>query len=172
LTAIRARFAAGAVVGGTSAGAAVLSTPMITGDERLPGGARPPSDSTEHWLTIARNDVITENGFSFVTNAIIDQHFVRRRRSNRLLGLVLESTQRLGVGIDESTALEIGPDGIWHVLGASVAVVFDARRARITPAAATLGASGITTHILPAGSRFDPRTGVATLPTASGTTTH
>jgi cyanophycinase len=116
--------------------------------------------------------VITENGFSFVTNAIIDQHFVRRRRSNRLLGLVLESTQRLGVGIDESTALEIGPDGIWHVLGASVAVVFDARRARITPAAATLGASGITTHILPAGSRFDPRTGVATLPTASGTTTH
>ncbi len=164
LTAIRARFAAGAVVGGTSAGAAVLSTPMITGDERTPGGARPPSDSTEHWLTIARNDVITQTGFSFVTNAIVDQHFVRRRRSNRLLGLVLESTQRLGVGIDESTAIEIGPDGIWHVLGASVAVVFDARQARITPGSATLGASGIRTHILPAGSRFDPRTGVATLP--------
>ncbi len=167
LAAIRARFVAGAVVGGTSAGAAVLSTPMITGDERVPGGARPPSDSTDHWLTIARNDVITQDGFAFVTNAIVDQHFVRRRRSNRLLSLVLESAQRLGVGIDESTALAIGPDGIWHVLGASVAVVFDARRARITPASATLGASGLTTHILPAGSRFDPRTGVATLPTTS-----
>lgn len=164
LRAICARFGDGAVVGGTSAGAAVLSTPMITGDERTPGGARPPGDSTDHWLTIARNDVITEPGFDFVRNAIVDQHFVRRRRQNRLLSLVLESRQKLGVGIDESTALRIGPDGIWHVLGASVAVIFDARKARITPLSATLGASGVVMHVLPAGSTFDPRSGAARLP--------
>jgi cyanophycinase len=164
LRAIHARFRDGAVVGGTSAGAAVLSTPMLTGDERTPGGARPPSDSTEHWLTIARNDVITEPGFDFMRTAIVDQHFVRRKRNNRLLSLVLESRQKLGVGIDESTALRIGPDGIWHVLGASVAVIYDARKARITPDAATLGASNVVMHVLPAGSRFNPRTGGATLP--------
>ena len=164
LRAIRMRFAAGAVVGGTSAGAAVLSTPMITGDEEKPGGARPPEDSTEHWMTIARNDVITQQGFDFLRTAIVDQHFVRRRRHNRLLSLVLESSQKLGVGIDESTALRIGPDGIWHVLGASVAVIYDARHAVVTPASKTLGASGIVSHILPAGSTFNPRTGVARLP--------
>jgi cyanophycinase len=164
LRAIRARFAAGAVVGGTSAGAAVLSTPMITGDEQKPGGARPPDDSTEHWMTIARNDVLTQPGFDFLRTAIVDQHFVRRRRHNRLLSLVLESSQKLGVGIDESTALRISADGIWHVLGASVAVIYDARHAVVTSASKTLGASGIVTHILPAGSTFNPRTGIATLP--------
>ena len=164
LRAIRRRYESGAVVGGTSAGAAVLSTPMITGDERRPGGARPPSDSSDNWLTIDRNDVITADGFGFLTTVIIDQHFVRRKRHNRLVSLVLESRQKLGVGIDESTALRIGRDGVWHVLGASVAVVYDARRSTTTRAAGPLGARGITMHVLPAGSRFDPRTGVAQLP--------
>ncbi len=164
LAAIRARFDAGAVVGGTSAGAAVLSTPMITGDERRPGGARPPADSSDVWLTIEREDVVTTDGFGFITNAIVDQHFLRRKRHNRLISLVLERPQRLGVGIDESTALRIGPDGIWHVLGASAVVVYDARAAQVTPAGATLGASGMRLHVLPAGSRFDPRDGSARLP--------
>ncbi len=164
LRAIQARFAAGAVVGGTSAGAAVLSTPMITGDERRPGGERRPADSTDNWLTIDRNDVITAEGFGFITEAIVDQHFVRRKRHNRLLSLVLERPQRLGVGIDESTALVIGPDGVWRVLGASVVVIYDARKATITRSAAPLGGSGIVMHVLPAGSRFDPRTAHATVP--------
>ena len=163
LRAIRARFLAGAVVGGTSAGAAVLSSVMITGDERRPGGDRPPDDSTEHWMTIARNDVITQPGFDFLRSAIVDQHFLRRRRHNRLLSLVLESSQKLGVGIDESTALRIGADGVWHVLGASVAVIYDARRAQVTRQSATLGTSGLVVHVLPAGSRYNPRTGTATL---------
>lgn len=164
LRAIRARFDAGAVVGGTSAGAAVLSTPMITGDEKRPGGARPPSDSSDNWLTIDRDDVITVEGFGFVTNAIIDQHFVRRKRHNRLISLVLERPQHLGVGIDESTALVIGPDGVWRVLGASVAVIYDARRAKVSAAGTTLGASSIQMHVLPAGSRFNPRDRTARLP--------
>lgn len=164
LAAIRTRFAAGAVVGGTSAGAAVLSTPMITGDERRPGGARPPSDSSENWLTIDRNDVITAEGFGYITDAIIDQHFVRRKRHNRLVSLVLESTQRLGVGIDESTALVIGPDGIWRVMGASVVVIYDARRSSVTGESQPLGARNIVMHIVPAGGSFNPRKREATLP--------
>lgn len=164
--AIKERFRRGAVVGGTSAGAAVMSTPMLTGDEKKPGGDRPPAkDSSDAYLTIARDDVVTADGFDLLPGAIVDQHFVRRRRNNRLLSLVLEHPDRVGVGIDESTALEVGPDGVWNVLGASVAVVFDARGARVTPpSASVLGAEGVRLHVLPAGSRFDPRTGRARLP--------
>lgn len=160
-SAIRARYAAGAVVGGTSAGAAVLSEVMITGDERRPGGTR--LDTTQAFITIDRNNVVTDTGFALVSNAIIDQHFVRRRRHNRLISLVLERPPHLGVGIDESTALLVHPDGRWSVEGASVVVIYDARRAERTSGSQP-GAAGMLMHVLPAGSRYDPRTGRATIP--------
>jgi cyanophycinase len=161
--AIKARYAAGAVIGGTSAGAAVMSAVMITGDERHPGGTRP--DSTLAWGTIARQNIVTAPGFALISEAIIDQHFLRRKRHNRLISLVLEREPHLGVGIDESTALVVRPDGTWAVRGASAVVVYDARRAERTAAdAPVLGASGVTMHVLPAGSTFDPRNGVARLP--------
>lgn len=164
--AIHARYAAGAVVGGTSAGAAVMSAAMITGDERHPGGVRPVKDSSASYMTIARDNLIMAEGFGLLTNAVVDQHFVRRKRNNRLVSVVLELPVHLGVGIDESTALVVEPSGMWRVAGESVAIVYDARKATITPVGTTLGARGITMHILPAGSRYDPRSGVATLPTA------
>jgi len=157
--AIKARYADGAVVGGTSAGAAVLSSRMITGSERRLGGDRPPSDSSEAYITVDRNNVITSDGFALVDNAVIDQHFVRRKRHNRLLSLVLEAPPHLGVGIDESTALVIESDGTWRVSGRSVVVIYDARRAETTPVEAkVLGASGVTMHVLPAGATFNPAT--------------
>ena len=159
------RFAAGAVIGGTSAGAAVMSRVMITGDERRRGGDRYPSDSSDAFLTIARDDVVTTEGFGFVTNAVVDQHFFRRRRHNRLISVVLEHPELVGVGIDESTALVVDPMGKWSVICASAAIVYDARRATITRAgAATLGATGVEMHVLPAGSSYDPSTGRAILP--------
>ena len=161
--AIRARYAGGAVVGGTSAGAAVLSQVMITGDERRPGGTRP--DTTLDWVTIDRANVVVDSGFALVDDAIIDQHFVRRKRHNRLVSLVLERAPHLGVGIDEGTALLVHPDGRWTVQGASVVVIYDARNASITPSSqAVLGGAGLRMHVLPAGGTFDPRTGQASLP--------
>jgi cyanophycinase len=164
--AIRARYRDGAVIGGTSAGAAVMSTPMLTGDERRPGGDRPPpKDSPNAYMTIARENVVTVPGFALLPGAIVDQHFLRRRRNNRLVSLVLEHPDLVGVGIDESTALEVDPNGVWQILGKSVAVVYDARHAAVTsPRAAVLGASEVRMHVLPAGSRYDPRTGKTTLP--------
>lgn len=161
--AIAARFAAGAVIGGTSAGAAVLSEHMITGDERRIGGDRPPSDSSTAYITIDRDNIVTADGFALVRNAIVDQHFLRRKRHNRLISLVLEQAPHLGVGIDESTALVIAPDGQWRVSGESVVVIYDARSAARTTTG-TLGGSGVLMHVLPKGSRFDPATGRATLP--------
>ena len=157
--AIRARFDRGAVIGGTSAGAAVLSTPMITGDEL---GQR--RDSTEAWTRVSRGSVAVDSGFGYLTTAIVDQHFLRRKRHNRLLSLVLANPPHLGVGIDEGTALIVEPSGLWRVEGASSVLIVDAREAqRTTDSAAVLGASGAKMHLLPAGSTYDPKAGVARL---------
>jgi cyanophycinase len=165
LDSIRSRYRHGAVVGGTSAGAAVMSDPMISGDERRPGGSRPPSDSSDGWMTIDRDDVVLVPGFGLLPNVTVDQHFLRRRRHNRLISVVLEHPTVVGIGIDESTALVVSPTGPWQVIGASQATVYDARRSTVTPTGKTLGASDVRVHVLPAGSTFDLSTGRASLPT-------
>jgi cyanophycinase len=163
-SAMHARYRAGAVIGGTSAGAAVMSAAMITGDERHPGGARPDS-STGGFMTIARNDIVIDSGFAFLRDAVVDQHFLRRKRHNRLISVALEDEPHLAAGIDESTALIVKPNGTWQVAGASVVIIYDARHAKVTPSRAdALGATDIRMHVLPAGSTYDPKTGVATLP--------
>jgi cyanophycinase len=145
-----------------------MSTPMITGDEKRPGGSRPPKDpddSSTVFMTIARDNIVTKEGFALLPGAVVDQHFVRRRRLNRLISVILEHPDLVGVGIDESTALEVGPDGRWKVLGESAAVVFDARKARVTPSGApALGAADVRMQVLPAGSSYDPVSGKAELP--------
>jgi cyanophycinase len=152
------------VIGGTSAGAAIMSDSMITGNQFRPG-----EDTSGYYdggyQRIARRAIEIVPGLGFLPNAVVDQHFVRRQRHNRLLSVVLERPALLGVGIDEGTALRVDPDGRWTVLGASAAVVYDARDAQITTSdASRLGGAGIHLHLLPAGSTFDPRTGRATLP--------
>ncbi|MCC6242531.1 MAG: cyanophycinase [Gemmatimonadaceae bacterium] len=157
--AIHARYAAGAVVGGTSAGAAVLSTPMITGTELDRG-----RDTTQDWTRIKRGTVQVDSGFSFLRDAIIDQHFLRRKRQNRLLSLVLATPPHLGAGIDEGTAIVVEPNGLWRIMGASSVLIVDAREARRTGGSApVLGASGVRMHLLPDGATFNPKTGAATL---------
>ena len=92
-------------------------------------------------------------------------HFIRRERANRLLSVVLEHPSLLGVGIDEGTAVEVPPRGPWRILGASAVLIYDARRARITPDdAPVLGATGVRLLVLSSGSTYDPTTGRATLP--------
>lgn len=157
--AIHARHAAGAVVGGTSAGAAVISTPMITGTELDRG-----RDSTQDWTRVKRGTVQVDSGFSFLTDVIVDQHFLRRKRQNRLLSLVFASAPHLGAGIDEGTAIIVEPSGLWRIMGASAVLIVDARDAdRTATDAPVLGASGVRMHLLPDGATFDPKTGTATL---------
>ncbi|AHG93614.1 cyanophycinase (plasmid) [Gemmatirosa kalamazoonensis] len=167
LHAIHARYQAGAVVGGTSAGAAIMSDSMLTGNQFRADGTVDTSGTG--WQRVARRSIEIVPGLGFLHGAVVDQHFLRRQRNNRLLSVVLERPTLLGVGIDEGTALRVDPDGRWTIEGASAAIVFDARDAAVTPAAspARLGASGIRLHVLPAGSTFDPRTGKATLPPAT-----
>jgi cyanophycinase len=166
LRAIHARYQAGAVVGGTSAGAAIMSDSMLTGNQFRVDGSLDTAGSG--YPRVARKSIEIVPGLGFLHGAVVDQHFLRRQRANRLMSVVLERPTLLGVGIDEGTALRVDPDGRWTVEGASAAVVYDARDAAVTPTSAPrLGATGLRVHVLPAGSTFDPRTGRAALPDAA-----
>jgi cyanophycinase len=147
-------YQSGCVIGGTSAGAAVMSEVMITGDEKRTDGKE------GSWEVIWADDIIRTRGFGFVKAAVIDQHFVTRRRLNRLIATVIENPKLVGVGIDESTAVLVRPDGRYEVLGENQVVVFDARRARTfkTPTG-RLGAHGMAMDVLVAGDVYDAATG-------------
>jgi cyanophycinase len=139
---IRKRFRAGAVVGGTSAGAAVLSQVMITGEADL--------------RAIRRGATQTADGLALWPKAIVDQHFVRRQRFNRLLSAVLDRPELVGVGVDESTAAILRGSKL-EVVGAAQVLIIDARKATI-PAGKTgdLGtAVGVELHVLTNGMTFD-----------------
>jgi cyanophycinase len=144
-------YRTGGTIGGTSAGAAVMSQMMITGDER----ANP--DSTNPYSFIRPGNIVTAEGFGFVEDAIVDQHFIRRKRFQRLLSLVLEHPAKLGIGIDEGTAVVMKPDRTFEVVGEATVLVIDASNVRNigTNPKNDLAASGIMLHLLKSGDRFD-----------------
>ncbi len=139
-------FARGGGIGGTSAGAAVLSEVMITGDGDL--------------TKLERGNIATARGFGFLTTCIVDQHFVARQRNNRLLSLVIEK-RLIGLGIDESTAVIYYPDDTFRVYGEGSVLVYDPRRATVPPApeCKRLTMEGIRLSVLKDGQTFDVRRG-------------
>jgi cyanophycinase len=133
LAAVRARFAAGVVFGGTSAGAAVMSARMITG---------------EGDFTVIDGDEVEERpGLGLLGGVIVDQHFVRRQRENRLFGLVLKHPEERGVGIDEDTALVVSDGRDAEVVGRGPVVLVDA-----------VGPDRLEVRVLRAGEKTDLRT--------------
>ena len=92
------------------------------------------------------------------TGGIVDQHFLRRQRHNRLLSAVLDHPSLIGVGIDEATAAIIHGNRI-EAVGRSAVVVFDARQAQVEKAAPGDVAAGrnIRTAVLRDGMVFELR---------------
>ncbi len=153
------RYKEGATIGGTSAGASVMSTVMLTGRMQ-----KPHNEEEVELLNIAKGMMEVSKGFGVIKGAIVDQHFMKRARYNRLVSAVLDHPQLIGIGIDEETALLVRPDGIWEVLGKYYVKFFDARRARIVDDEGPMAkASDIRMHILPAGSEFNAKSRKVTL---------
>ena len=143
----------GGIIGGTSAGAAVMSEMMITGDEKRK------VEEDHAFEKILTNNIVVTPGFGFIKTAIIDQHFVTRKRYNRLISLVAEHPELLGIGIDESTAVIVNPDEIFEVVGEQNVVVYDATSAKIDILPShTLSGFHIIMHVLKPGDRFDLKT--------------
>ena len=139
---IRTRHRDGAIVGGTSAGAAVMGKTMIGGQSDL--------DSLK-----AGTAPYLQDGMGLWPEAIIDQHFLQKGRFNRLALAVIDYPDLLGVGIDEETAVIVrGRD--FEVIGNSNVTVIDGRKAsreKLTkgePAAAR----NLKIHVLRAGMTF------------------
>ncbi|GAC1344601.1 MAG: hypothetical protein NVSMB14_08290 [Isosphaeraceae bacterium] len=109
--AIRTRFQQGAIIAGTSAGAAVMSDLMIAG-----------------WTRNADQRTLrTAHGLGLWPETIVDQHFLRRARTDRLKGIVLQHPELVGIGIDEATAVLVNGRE-FEVMGASKVIVLDARK--------------------------------------------
>ncbi len=139
---VRAASARGVVVGGTSAGAAVLGALCIAGG---------PEPAPYH-----RGAMQGRPGLDLVPNSIVDQHFAERNREGRLFTAVLEANELLGIGIGERTAA-IFTDEEARIIGEGVVLVMDARRAKVRRGASPdprHSAVSIEVHVLRAGDRL------------------
>lgn len=152
---IRRLNARGVTVGGTSAGAAILSEHMIAyGSE----GATPRAAMA----TLAP-------GFGMTNRVIIDQHFRQRDRLGRLLTALAYNPFAIGLGLDEDTAAFISPDDVVQVLGAGSITVVDASTIEHSSiASAEVGdpvcMTGVRIHLLPSGGTFNLHTKKAAPP--------
>lgn len=144
--ALRENFIHGGVVAGTSAGASVMSQTMIVG-----------GDSSE---TPKKSTISMAGGMGLLDRVVIDQHFAQRGRINRLLAVVAQNPNAIGVGIDEDTALVVDGDGKCSVIGSQTVTVLDGRQivhtnisesSRFDPLAIT----NVMLHILPNGFGYD-----------------
>jgi cyanophycinase len=143
--AVRAAYERGAVIGGTSAGASVVSEHMVAfGSE----GDTPRQGMTQ-----------TSAGLGLLPGVVVDQHFDQRSRYGRLLSLTARSPSLVGIGIDEDTAAVIRGGRFLEVVGRGCVFVVDAANAVSDAHLAEHGApmlvSGATVHTLPEGARFD-----------------
>jgi cyanophycinase len=104
MNALHSAYENGAVISGTSAGAAVMSKKMITGNQLKH------KDTNAGFVTIESDNIEITEGLGFLTDVIIDQHFIKRQRLNRLVAASIENPNELCIGIDESTAIIVDGD--------------------------------------------------------------
>lgn len=147
---IKQLYEQGAVIAGTSAGAAVMSELMITGDEM-----RKPEEGHE-FETIESGNIILSRGLGLIKSAIIDQHFATRKRHNRLISVIAGHPELVGVGIDESTAIIVNPDQTFVVLGEKNVIVYDSSKAQVNIRNdRAISIRGMIMHVLLDGERYD-----------------
>jgi cyanophycinase len=151
-TMIRKRNAAGVTVGGTSAGASILSEHMIAfGDEGS---------------SVISGSVRLAPGLGLTNRFVIDQHFRQRDRLGRLITALAYNPFAIGIGLDEDTAVFIGPDETLEVEGSAGVTIVDATDATFSSVdTASEGQPicmlGLQIHILVAGATFNLRTRIA-----------
>ena len=136
----------GVVVAGTSAGASIQSSHMVAFGV---GGTTPKQRMTQ-----------VAAGLGLLRTTVIDQHFDQRNRYGRLLMIVSQSPQLLGIGVDEDTCATVTvEDGheVLRVSGRGAVTIFDPQRlvtnAYEAKRSSPLLASGVILHVLPAGRR-------------------
>jgi cyanophycinase len=146
--AIHKRHEAGAVIGGTSAGAAMMP------DEMILGGASVSNPSVDA--------VSMGPGMGFLPGIVVDQHFAQRGRLGRLLAALVLQPAVIGLGIDEDTGIIVKGDE-FEVVGQGSITVVDETTATHNNLEGLLkdepiALFGVKLHILPHGYRFNLKT--------------
>ncbi|WP_290786052.1 cyanophycinase [Halomonas sp.] len=113
MKAIRNRQREGAVVAGTSAGAAAMPGTMIY------NGAA--ADA------LRKGAVNLTFGLGLVEDMVIDSHFLERGRFTRLMEVGASNPEYLGVGLGEDAAVIIHPHGILEAIGPGHVIIIDSR---------------------------------------------
>lgn len=98
-TAIHKAYNNGATIAGTSAGAAVMSKYMITGQHLIDTAAK------DGFNKLLDKNIEFSEGLGLLQNTIIDQHFIKRNRYARLISALATHPEMTCIGIDESTAV-------------------------------------------------------------------
>ena len=151
-TLVRRRNAQGVTVGGTSAGASILSEHMIaSGDEGSSAIA---------------GSVQLAPGLGLTNRFIIDQHFRQRDRLGRLLTALAYNPFAVGIGLDEDTAAFIGPEEVIEVEGSGGVTIVDGTDVSYSSIDAVSEGQpvcmlGLKLHFLVAGATFNLSTRAA-----------
>lgn len=146
---IRQLNADGIHVAGTSAGAAIMPEHMIA-------GGRSGSTPKEGGVRLAP-------GLGLTNSLIIDQHFRQRDRLGRLLTALSYNPFATGIGLDEDTAVFIGPDDTFEVVGSGAVTVVDPGELEFSSMANAsnrqpVSLIGLKMHILAEGFSFNTTT--------------
>ena len=151
-TMIRRRNAAGVTVGGTSAGASILSEHMIAfGDEGS---------------SVISGSVRLAPGLGLTNRFVIDQHFRQRDRLGRLITALAYNPFAVGIGLDEDTAVFIGPDETLEVEGSGGVTIVDAKETTFSSMVSVAEGQpvcmlGLKVHVLVAGATFNLHSRIA-----------
>jgi len=134
------------VIGGTSAGAMALSTPMIyagTGEKQQIAG-----------------EIKITTGLEFMKDVCIDTHFIDRSRFIRMAQVVATNPTTIGVGIEENTAIVVRDGVNAEVIGESLVTIiegFSITNSNITDFndSNKIGIQDMTVHLLPESSVYE-----------------
>ncbi|WP_408009827.1 cyanophycinase [Pseudalkalibacillus sp. A8] len=144
LTKMKEKWENGLLLAGTSAGASIWGSKMIV-----------QAEEENHEI----KDISMKDGFGFITNLIIDQHFSQRERFRRLIYEV-GTTKGVGIGIDENTAA-IYEQNHLRTVGENMVTIMDGRNISFYAADKTNegSVSGIELHLMESGDKFSMETG-------------
>ena len=138
------------ILAGTSAGAMSMSKEMIKGGSSVD--------------CLLKGAVKMGHGMGYVTDMIIDSHFIKRGRFGRLAEAVAKFPNLIGIGLGEDTGLVISGNE-FKVIGSGMVMVIDPsdlthNNHKILDEGMPMSMANITTHILADGDRFfmDKRT--------------
>jgi len=155
-------YKSGGVIGGSSAGAAIMSEAMIGGGNSLAALTHGIIKDYSGDDFPEGDGLLMSEGLGFFPLGIVDQHFGQRSRIGRLVVALMNEKPafNLGFGIDENTALiYLGSQNLVKVAGAGNVTVIDASEAKLNYIQGLTEIHGLQVNILENGDAYDGNTG-------------